>query len=136
MLDQHARELRGRNTNLDIAKYKKLQAQGNLVIIGARRKDNGAPVGYSIHTWYDEMHYGLRVSEDEAWFVFPQYRRRGIGRRLREVALEELKRLGVQIAYARTKIGAPHDSLMPQLGYTPYEILYRKDLRGPCLEWG
>jgi len=128
MLDQHARELRGRETNLNIAKYKELMDQGKLVIIGARRRDNGAPVGYSIHLWYDELHYGLRVAEDEAWFVWPQYRRRGIGRRLRETALAELKKLGVQIALARTKIGAPHDDLMPQLGYQPYETVYRKDL--------
>jgi len=128
MLDQHALELRGRTTRLNIARYKELQAQGKLIIIGARRRDNGAPVGYSIHLWYDELHYGLRVAEDEAWFVFPQYRRRGIGRRLREVALAELKKCGVQIALARTKIGAPHDDLMPQLGYSPYEVVYRKDL--------
>ena len=70
----------------------------------------------------------MRIAEDEAWFVFPQYRRRGIGRRLREIALQELKKAGVKIALARTKVDAPHDDLMPQLGYRRYEIVYRKDL--------
>jgi|SRR5215471_9292373 len=133
MLNAHALELRGRHTKLNIAAYKKLQEQGRLVIIGARRKDNGAPVGYSIHLWHDDLHYGVRVAEDEAWFVFPQYRRKGIGRRLRETALAELERLGVRIALARTKVGAPHDNLMPELGYRPYEMVYRKDLGGPAL---
>jgi GNAT superfamily N-acetyltransferase len=132
MLNMHARELRGRDTNLNVAKYIELIKQGKLVIIVARRKDNGQAVGYSIHVWYDELHYGLRVAEDEAWFVFPQFRRLGIGRRLREIALEELRKLGVQIALARTKVGAPHDDLMPQLGYHRYEIVYRKDLVSPC----
>jgi GNAT superfamily N-acetyltransferase len=128
MLNHHARELRGRDTNLNVEAYKKLIQQGRLIIMVARRGDNGMAVGYSIHLWHDDLHYGNRVAEDEAWFVWPQYRRRGIGKRLREAALAELKRLGVKIALARTKVNAPHDDLMPQLGYHPFEVVYRKDL--------
>lgn len=128
MLNSHARELRGMETRLNIGMYSKLQDQGRLLIIGARRKDNGAPVGYSVHIWHDELHYGLRVADDDAWFVFPQYRNRGIGRRLREVALEELKKLGVNIALARTKIDQSHNETMERLGYRPWEMVFRKDL--------
>jgi GNAT superfamily N-acetyltransferase len=128
MLDQHARELRGMATRINLEQYKKLQQEGRLLVIGARRKDNGAPVGYSINIWYDDLHFGLRLGLDDAWFVFPQYRRRGIGRRLREVALDELRKIGVKIALARTKYDQQHDHVMAQLGYRPYEIVYRKDL--------
>jgi GNAT superfamily N-acetyltransferase len=128
MLNMHAQELRGIETRIDIGRYKQLQEKGRLLIVGARRKDNGAPVGYAIHIWDDERHFGLRIADDDAWFVFPQYRRRGIGRRLRETALAELKKIGCRIALARTKVDHPHDEVMRQLGYRPYEILYRKDL--------
>lgn len=128
MLNAHARELRGMETRVNIASYAKLQDEGKLVIIGARRKDTGAPVGYSIHIWYDDLHFGLRLALDDAWFVLPQYRHRGIGRRLREVALAELKKIGCNIALARTKVDQPHDEVLGELGYRRYEIVYRKDL--------
>jgi GNAT superfamily N-acetyltransferase len=131
MLNAHARELRGMETRLNIGTYGILQTEGRLLIIGARRKDNGAPVGYSIHIWYDDLHFGLRLALDDAWFVFPQYRNRGIGRRLREIALEELRKVGVNIALARIKIDHNkqfHNQPLEQLGYRPYEIVYRKDL--------
>ena len=128
MLNLHARELRGMETRLNIGAYTKLQDEGRLLIIGARRKDNGAPVGYSIHIWYDDLHFGLRLALDDAWFVFPQYRNRGIGRRLREVALNELRKIGVNIALARTKVDQDHPDVLTELGYHPYEIVYRKDL--------
>lgn len=128
MLNAHAQELRGMDTRLNIASYEKLQDEGRLLIIGARRKDTGAPVGYSIHIWYDDLHFGLRLACDDAWFVFPQYRKRGIGKRLREVALNELRKVGCNIALARTKIDQRHDQPLAELGYRPYEIVYRKDL--------
>lgn len=128
MLNAHAKELRGMETRLNIASYQKLQDEGKLVIIGARRKDNGAPVGYAIHIWYDDLHFGLRLALDDAWFVFPQYRRRGIGKRLREVALNELRKIGCNIALARTKVTQDHPEVLAELGYRPYEIVYRKDL--------
>lgn len=128
MFNAHARELRGMETRLNIANYQTLYDMGKLIVIGARRKDNGAPVGYSIHIWYDDLHFGLRLALDDAWFVFPQYRNRGIGKRLREVALEELKKIGVQIALARTKVDQSHNETMEQLGYRPYEVVFRKDL--------
>lgn len=128
MFNAHAKELRGMETKLNIAGYQKLSDEGRLLVIGARRKDNGAPVGYAIYTWYDEPHYGLRVAVDDAWFVFPQYRQRGIGRKLQEIALAELKKAGIKIALSRTKVDQSHHEVMEQLGYRPYEIVFRKDL--------
>ena len=128
MFNLHAQELRNRDTQLNLNIYKQLQEKDRLFAMGARRRDNGAPVGYSIHTWHHELHYGLRVAEDEAWFVFPQYRNRGIGRRLREVALNELRKLGCKFSLQRFKVDHPHDHLMEGLGYYPYEMVFRKDL--------
>lgn len=131
MLNAHARELRGMETRLNIGMYSKLQEEGRLLIIGARRKDNGAPVGYSSHIWYDDLHFGLRIALDDAWFVYPNYRKRGIGKKLREVALAELRKIGCHYATARLKLddyGQLNVRPLTELGYHPYEIVYRKEL--------
>jgi len=128
LINRHARELRGMDASLDLATYKNLQDKHRLVIVSARRRDTGELVGYSSHLWYDDLHFQIRLATDDAWYVLPNYRRLGIGRRLREKALEELAAIGVKIALARTKTDAPHDRVMIALGYRPYEIVHRKDL--------
>jgi len=128
VINRHARELRDMDASLDLAAYKNLQDKHRVIIVSARRRDTGELVGYSSHLWYDDLHFQIRLATDDAWYVLPNYRRIGIGRRLREKALEELAAIGVKIALARTKVAAPHDRVMAELGYRPYEIVYRKDL--------
>src|SRR5215813_15600560 len=96
--------------------YKKIHNNSRIVIVSARRRDTGELVGYSSHLWYDDLHFQIRLATDDAWYVLPNYRRIGIGRRLREKALEELAAIGVKIALARTKVAAPHDRVMAELG--------------------
>lgn len=128
LIDAHADELRGMRSLLDLETYRRLEAKGRLVIITARRQETGALIGYSSHLWYDDLHFRLRIADDDAWYVSPMYRGLGIGRALREKAHEELRKVGVKYVLTRLKVSHPHDEVIAQLGYQPYEMIYRKEL--------
>lgn len=128
LFNMHAQELRGMDVNLALETYRKLERNGFLVFIAARRQDTGELVGYSSHVWHNELHYNLPVAQDDAWFVRSDYRCMGIGRGLMEAAHKELASLGVRISLTRVKVAAPHDTLLSDLGYRPYEVNWRKDL--------
>lgn len=128
LFDMHAEELRGRKTDLNLDIYRKLEANGFLVFLTARDFDSGKLIGYSSHIWHHELHYSMPVAQDDAWFVLPQFRCLGIGQKLMEAAHTELARLGVKIVLTRVKVSAPHDAVLAQLGYRPYEVNWRKDL--------
>lgn len=137
LINMHAKELRGIDSELDLSTYRRLEAKGRLVIVTARlQKTDYGPlpqrdlelVGYSSHVWYEDLHFSLRTADDDAWFVLHEFRRCGIGRKLRETAHEELRKLGVRFVLARLKTSHPHDTVLPALGYQPYEVIYRKEL--------
>jgi len=127
MFDAHGVELRGFPSDLDIPRYLQMQREGRLVYITVR--DTGDVVqGYSSHFWHRDLHFNARVAQDDAWYVEPALRKLGIGRRLREVALEELRKAGVRYAYGRLKTAHPHDESMRDLGYVPWETVFIKEL--------
>ncbi|PWT75077.1 MAG: hypothetical protein C5B60_05850 [Chloroflexi bacterium] len=128
LIEMHAQELRGINANLDIATYRKLETKGLMIGISARRADTGELVGYCSAIWHPDLHYQMPVADDDSWYVLPEYRCYGIGKRLREKALEELRTAGVKMALARVKLSAPHDTVLSELGFVPYETVWRKDL--------
>lgn len=128
LFNLHAQELRGINTDLALETYRKLERNGFLVFIAARLHKTGELIGYSSHIWHHELHYSMPVAQDDAWFVRPDYRCLGIGKRLMEIAHKELASLGVKIALTRVKVSAPHDDVLSELGYWPYEVNWRKDL--------
>jgi GNAT superfamily N-acetyltransferase len=124
-------------SELDLNVYRRLEAKGRLVIVTARmQKTEYGPlpqrdqelVGYSSHIFYDDLHFSQRTADDDAWFVVRECRRCGIGRKLREKAHEILRELGVRFVLARTKVDAPHDKVLAELGYRHWENIYRKEL--------
>lgn len=127
LMDAHAMELRGMMASPDIAQYLRLQDEGRLVIITARDRED-VMQGYSSHFWHRDLHYQIRVAQDDAWYVVPELRKQGVGRRLRELALEELRKDGVKYAYGRLKTAHPHDDSMAGLGYVPFETVFLKEL--------
>lgn len=126
LLDQHGLELRGKTTVPDLEVYKRLNAQGKLVIVTAR-VDNLA-IGYCVHMVSKDIHFGELIAMDDVTFVAPGLRRLGIGRRLREKAIEELKAMGVKVVLARFKVAHPHDEHMKKMGFVPYETVYVKEI--------
>jgi len=129
LCDAHAMELRGMKADLFIDQYNRIQREGRLVLIMARDMSrNDLLIGYSSHFWYRHLHFNMRIANDDAWYVVPEYRNRGIGRALREMALVYLKAAGCVGAYGRTKTEFPHDESMTDLGYDPFEMVWLKDL--------
>lgn len=127
LFDAHAMELRGFPSDLDIERYLQMQREGRLVYITARDGDDIIR-GYSSHFWHRDLHFKVRVAQDDAWYVRPEDRKVGIGRQLREVALAVLKEAGVKYAYGRLKAAHPHDESMKDLGYIPWETVFLKEL--------
>ena len=126
LFDAHAIELRDVRSCLATSQYMKMQDEGRLVIITARV--DGILQGYSSHFWHRDLHFEHRVAQDDAWYVVPEFRNHGVGRKLREMALEELKKDGVKYAYGRLKVLHPHDTSMKELGYVPWETVFIKEL--------
>jgi len=127
LCEAHGIELRGFKPKLDIPRYLQIQKEGRLVLITARDVA-GVMQGYSIHIWHRDLHFPVFVAQDDAWYVVPELRKHGIGRCLREHALEELKKAGVRYAYGRLKTAHPHDGSMIDLGYQEWESVWIKEL--------
>ncbi len=128
LFDAHGLELRGFKSDLDIQRYLQMQREGRLVYVTAR-DGNGIIQGYSSHFWHRDLHFLVRVAQDDAWYVAPEFRRLGIGRQLRLFALAELKVAGVKYAYGRLKTAHPHDESMTDLGYVPFETVWIKEIQ-------
>lgn len=126
--DAHAVELRGMPSDLNLAAYDNLQKEGRMIWITA--KDGDKYVGYSSHFWHRHLHFDLRIGQDDAWYVMPEYRKQGIGRRLRELAIEEMKKDNVDLVYGRLKVAHPHDDSMTGLDYKPWETVWLLNLKG------
>jgi len=126
--DAHAMELRSLKTRLHVDQYLRIQQDGRLVLMSLRDEDNILQ-GYSSHFWHQDLHFSLRVAQDDAWYVVPSLRNKGFGTMLRRAALDELRAEGVEIAYGRLKAAHPHDESMAELGYAPWETVFIKDLR-------
>ena len=124
--DAHGVELTGRSTDLNTYQYQVLQREGRHIFITA--KDGDKYVGYASHFWHRHLHYNIRIAQDDAWYVMPEYRKQGIGRKLRELSIEELKKDNVQLVMGRLKAAHPHDDSLTNLGYMPYETVWLLDL--------
>lgn len=127
LFDAHAMELRGFMSDLDLPRYLQIQSEGRIVYVVVRDKERVVQ-GYSMHIWHRDLHFNVRVAQDDAFYVVPELRRLGIGRNLRNIALDELRKAGVKYAYGRFKAAHPHDETMAELGYVPYETVYIKEL--------
>jgi GNAT superfamily N-acetyltransferase len=123
----HGRELWGIDADLNLEQYRNLQNSGRLIMVTARLSDN-TMIGYSSHFWHRHLHFNVRIAQDDAWFVLPEFRDQGIGRELRLYSIEEFKKDGVKFAFGRLKTAHPHDSSMLNLGYKPYESVYILDV--------
>ena len=106
----HGDEVRGRAMVIDWQRYRTMELSDRLVWIVARYA--GEVVAYSGHYWYFDLHFGDKIGADDLWYVKPDFRHRGIGRRVREIGLHELKAMGVTATYDLIRVGGPDLSHM------------------------
>lgn len=125
MINAHLLEVRGIPGDLALDRYLALQRDGRLIWITARSE---RLVGFSAHYWFRDLHFPLRVGQDTLWHVLADHRGQGIGRRLKEMGIEELRKAGCAYTSDLLRAAFSHDDLMLGLGYHRAGTIWRKPL--------
>jgi hypothetical protein len=129
LFDLHGIEVRGKPFNLDYPRYKQIEREGRLVWIVARSIETQVPVGYACAHWYRDLNFDERVAADGLWYVNKSCRRLGIGKTVKTICHEELKKQGVVRVYDTIRaVGFRHATLMRDLGFEPAAIRWTKEL--------
>src|ERR1700719_4030609 len=115
LFEAHGIEVRGKPFDLDFRRYQAIEYEGRLVWIVARF--TGIPIGYACSFWYRDLHFNERVAADDLWFVRKDYRRSGVGKTLKEMCHEELKKQGVVHVYDTIRSDYDHRKLMQDLEF-------------------
>lgn len=123
---QHATEVRGKPFCLNYSRLYQIELENRLVWIVARNKSE--PIGYSLHFWYQDLHFGDRLASDDLWFVLRDFRGKGIGGRLKELGHACLKKEGALRTSDTIRSEFDHPTLMTDLGFSPWGTRWTKDL--------
>src|ERR1700719_3181804 len=115
LFQAHGIEVRGKPFDLDFRRYQAIEYEGRLVWIVARF--TGIPIGYACSFWYRDLHFYERVEAGDLWFVRKDYRRSGVGKTLKEMCHEELKKQGVVHVYDTIRSDYDHRKLMQDLEF-------------------
>ena len=91
----HGMEVRGKPLELDFLRYQAIQMERRLVWVVARAIETGDPIGYACSFWYRDLHFNERVAADDLWFVDRNYRRSGVGKTVKVMCHDQLKKAGV-----------------------------------------
>lgn len=113
----------------DVTQAKAIEAAGMLVICTAR--DGGRLVGYCI--WFlstSLVCMGRKIATQTAWYVTPDSREGGLGLRLFNFAIAELRLRGVIEAFPHfwAKSSPRLHQFFARLGAEPVESVYRMRL--------
>jgi hypothetical protein len=122
--------------NPDLDKYRRLDADGHLLLLTARA--GGKLVGYFLWIIMAHPHYRhVRVAEEDLHFLSPEYRSGGhhgesrqYGYKLLEAARDAAIARGARLLTMREKVGHEHRSIMDGLGFTPTDIVYTHAVKG------
>jgi GNAT superfamily N-acetyltransferase len=123
LFEAHGQEVRGRPMLIQWGRYRELQ--NRFVWIVARDITSYRVIGYSGHYFYMDLHFSDKVAADDLWYVIPAARGKGIGRRVREIGLANLKALGVTTTYDFIRDGGPD---LTKLGYEKWGTRWMKHL--------
>lgn len=131
LADRHWSEIRESAfppMEMDLPVYRKADAAGSLAVFTARTE--GMLVGYVMHWIFRAPHYPIRIAQDDAHYLAPEYRKGWNAVRLFRFAEEQLKAMGVkQISYHhKTRIDLDKGTVFERMGYQPVERIYRKDI--------
>ena len=114
--------------NLNLNQYLDYDLVGILQIVTAREDD--VMVGFVFNFVHPHiMHVGMGWALINLYWLYPEYRKRGIGRALMEANIKFLEAAKVQVIEASEKIGHSH-GLFQRLGFTPTDTVLRKIIGG------
>lgn len=111
----------------DIEAYRELEAQGQLVSLGAFLGEEA--IGYSINVLQRHKHCAdLVVAQNDLLFVNPAHRQGLAGHLLIRWTERTVRAHGARLLLWRAGPGTALESLMPRLGYGVQELVFSKAL--------
>lgn len=111
----------------DFDKYYALDETGELLVIGAYRGDR--LIGYSVNLITNNLHYAdLMMCQNDVLFLTKSERRGAAGLRLIRKTQEMAKLEGAQIMLWHAKPETNLDQLMPRMGGTVQDVIWKVNL--------
>ncbi|MDE1871746.1 MAG: GNAT family N-acetyltransferase [Candidatus Micrarchaeota archaeon] len=94
-------------------------------------REDGKLVGYFVSAVLPHLHYKNAgpMSQTDAYFVLPEYRKGGCGAKFLMFVEESLRNRGVTKMYVSTKLHSDHSVLFEKLGFRATDTVFTKMLR-------
>lgn len=110
----------------DVETYLRLEDAGKLLSLGVF--DGDELIGYSVNVVTRNLHYDLRVCQNDVLYLTPEHRLGPLGLRLIRDTERHAREVGAKIMLWHAKQGTALDGLLPRLDYQVQEIMYSRVL--------
>jgi GNAT superfamily N-acetyltransferase len=110
----------------DVETYLRLEDAGKLLSLGVF--DHDELIGYSVNVVTRNLHYDLRVCQNDVLYLTPEHRLGPLGLRLIRDTERHAREVGAKIMLWHAKQGTALDGLLPRIDYQVQEIMYSRVL--------
>ncbi len=110
----------------DVETYLRLEDAGKLLSLGVF--DHDELIGYSVNVVTRNLHYDLRVCQNDVLYLTPEHRLGPLGLRLIRDTERHAREAGAKIMLWHAKQGTSLDGLLPRIDYQVQEIMYSRVL--------
>jgi GNAT superfamily N-acetyltransferase len=110
----------------DVETYLRLEDAGKLLSLGVF--DHDELIGYSVNVVTRNLHYDLRVCQNDVLYLTPEHRLGPLGLRLIRDTERHAREAGAKLMLWHAKQGTALDGLLPRLDYQVQEIMYSRVL--------
>jgi GNAT superfamily N-acetyltransferase len=110
----------------DWAMYERMEQSGMMKLFGAFA--DGKIVGFIVVLMAPMPHYSTRIGTVESFYVHPDYRSFGTGKKILKVAEDYVRAQGSPVLYVTAPKGGRLDQAMNQFGYRPTNTIYCRRL--------
>jgi GNAT superfamily N-acetyltransferase len=110
----------------DVETYLRLEDAGKLLSLGVFDHDD--LIGYSVNIVTRNLHYDLRVCQNDVLYLAPEHRLGPLGLRLIRDTERHAREAGAKLMVWHAKHGTSLDGLLPRLDYQLQEIMYSRVL--------
>jgi len=109
----------------DYARYIKMQEAGIFVVVTCRSDEK--LIGYTVFGVMPNIRYtDCKIAKEDLYYILPEYRNKGLGKRLFVVTEQALKDQGVNQIIFTTKVYSDNSHIFEKLGYEFYEKAFTK----------
>lgn len=131
LLEEHRLELATNPEKMqldpDIQTYALLEELNKLMSLGVF-DDDGHLVGYSINIVNRNLHYDLRMCQNDILYLRKDLRLGPLGLKLIRATEAHAKELGCDMMIWHAKPHTSLDQILPRVGYRTQDIMYSKEL--------